>query len=561
MIIRVKRNKQKREEPPKPIVQYYQNLTTDEPHEHLIAIEFRTTKQSVERVLLPRAHVASPDKVVEVLFNSAADIPLQRKAAMNLVGAVLQGGPQYPDARITDRPGWHEGGQFVTEHRTFAPQGVQPVLHRLGYMQLATKPASGKCSEWSAAVDRLCEQSSYALFGVGVGLAAPLLDFMPDRTGIAFNVTSDSGAGKSTLLVLAQSVRARVLPVDMETLNVTPTFLEETGWAFCDQVLCLDEFGAADGSGANLKRFISNVAFSTRDGKGRSRSKKGRQWTGQSGLKFRNAILTSSETPLTALAGGVRIQGEQNRFIDVFVPERAERGIFDLAGVEFDEDDTRFNFLTGIHEVFKRHYGKAQIVLVSKLVRQQEKWAGKAARYATEFHTFLTSEGFGHFQIRYRAAFATVYAALRVASDMGILSAKRTAIRHAVWNAFRRSELVLQSTRPLQDIFDRLITHVADEKECPFLAKGEAVSNSDIWMVKRTSKGRDLILIDPLGLERFLGSADANRIETYLAQQGISVKDAAGNARPQTQGTGLGTVRRPRLIVLDKAALDRATTA
>jgi|TARA_A100001391_G_scaffold87590_3_gene58033 hypothetical protein len=540
-------------------LKYQRDVRLDKNADLFMAFQFKNAAGEKKRILTQRSNIGHVDRVVDELNNAGAILPTDPKAAKALIEGLVHAGPRFRNLHVTERVGWAEGDQFVFPDKTLSSSGISNVRHRDGYLIGAMPDCRGTLRGWRTAVSPLFDMSHFSVFAVGLGLSGPLLNLLPARSGLAFQLTGDSGVGKTSLLVIAESVVKYSHPEAVRTLNSTPTFFEEVGWANCDGFVGFDEFGAAVGAGTALSELISDIAFKMRDGKGRDRGKAGAKGTGQSGLRFRVVTLTTAEKSLEEMAGKPRGEGEVIRYIQIFLPKKEEKGIFGSSPFEVTLDEkARDEFLSRLVTQLESNHGVAHRKMASALVKNREHWSEKIRRWMDELDRQLSSASFARVQSRYRTAFCTVYAALMLAAELKIIELPPDRIEQSVLSVYRCSELQGGQQRQGEDLISKLVNLLDEPQNCEHTEKGGVRSNPTAWAVMRTANGKKCCFVDPQGLSLALGTDVAQRIENILLARQIQIRDPRGKSRQQVAGTGLGTSRRPRLMVVD---MDRLRSA
>lgn len=114
---------------------------------------------------------------------------------------------------------------------------------------------------------------------------------------------------------------------------------------------------------------------------------------------------------------------------------------------------------------------------------------------------------------------------------------------------FRASEFFAE-TSPEQATAKRLLAILDASGDLPERKKGRQMG-PDVWAFRQRTNGKVQICLVPETLGELLGSTAAASLERALLDHGIQHKDAAGKARQQISGTGIGPTGRPRFIVVD----------
>ncbi|WP_127142631.1 DUF927 domain-containing protein [Pelagibacterium montanilacus] len=541
--------------PDTPTVLYRRDIITDDSAHHKVELEFVDFEGRIRSLLRPRAELREAKKVLSALLDSGVRDDAQL-TEQNLK-QVLSAPPQDAKAmHLTRTLGWHESGDYVFKTNTFSSEPTPRVLHEDAVLGASVKNWANKLSVWQRRIGTLCRNSNFAVFAVGVGLAGPFLRFGQEGVGIAFNLSGFSGRGKTAALCLAQSVSERATYLDLPTLNVTPTFFEEKGAECRDGCVVFDEFGSLQGGTSECREVIRAMAFKVRDGRGRGRSKSGAVAVGQSELRFRVSVMTTSEKPLVVLSNGTRVAGEEVRYIDVSVP-RADTGILDsIVNDRYYDKAKRSGMLGRCAKRLSQDYGQPIRYLVWHIIRDQS--AERQFTNSLERFQAIISAKYPDLQSRYVNAFGTVYATLCFASAKGVVPFDQDRVQEAMLAIFERSELVMRLHRgaaddEVKDTIIKLQADLRDKSKAPLIKKGEhkGAAVVDRWAIRREVSGIMQAVLDPDALCNRFGANKVERLERYLLQWEVQMPDTSGKPRQQVEGTGMKKVKRPRFIVLD----------
>jgi hypothetical protein len=531
-----------------PLVSFEAEVQTDDPQKFEILVKYRT-EAGIRYLLLPRSGKRSIRTIRRTLDDCGAILPDKSGEADRLITDAFAQAPS-SKLRVTERCGWLADSVFVLPHKTFGMAKI-PFMHRNRILNFGNGSGpEGNLDDWKAGVHQLCLASNYATFAIGLALVGPLLTFLNQRTGLAFNFGGESGAGKTTVLQLAQSVVGKADYDSPPRLDITPTALEELAYECNDGFLPLDEFGTAELSLEDRKRLRTAVSYKLRDGIGRRRSKSGAAIVGQSDLRWRVVVLTSSEYPLSEM--GKRRPGEEARFIDIVVPSRQAGGVLDRLS-ELDDALSGDAIFGSATIAIASNYGVARDALVEKIIGDVPRYAKKAKRRCDKFVSMVSVPTFRPVQARYKEAFGKVYAALLLAVDLKLVPFDRKHAKRAVLAIYRRSELQLVQSPAGHESLKKLAGVLNDEDQCPRWAKGEPLPTADIWALRCDNVGQPEFYIEPKKFEHFFGRAEAKAIEAHLLANGVQLRDPTGKARRQPPGKPFASAanKRPRVIVLD----------
>jgi len=328
---------------------------------------------------------------------------------------------------LVERPGWHND-QFLLGVKTIGT-GQEPIELgvRLG-SQIARVERRGDLLDWRDNIAAVATTSSYLVFALSVGFAAPLLEITRVENG-GFHFWAPSSKGKSTLQACAATIfgsgegHGRGYSRDW---NITDTAVEELGFGHCDLPLILDELQLLDANPRAAAERASKIIYSLTSGTWKTRS--GR-YTGElpGDLKqYRVLILSSGEDSLaehSRAGGGRRMAGEAARVIDVPVPKQ-ETGIFDRLPEGASGRESGL-LVSALEQAGVRCCGSACRVYISKLVREVRRdRAGLKARLDSWMDEFLTKSGVDQtngYAVRFARRFALAYAGGLLAIDYGVV--------------------------------------------------------------------------------------------------------------------------------------------
>lgn len=397
-----------------PRIKFEAILETDDPDQRDMLLKVWDGSGQWLYKTYPMALKRDPRKLAAALANLDIDLP-EGTAAHTALGDILRSEPRYGRHRSTARTGWTADGRFVLPYRT-CPEGPSPKIFHVDRLTPEKTPRpTGDLEAWNSAVTRLCENSAFATFALGVALSGPLLEAFQPQTGLAFNLCGESGAGKTTLLRMAQSVWESPANEQLVRSDITAAGLEELAARHNDGFLAIDELGASELSLLGSRGIIKTMAFTLRDGKGRVRSAAGNRGMGRGDLSWRIAVLTSSEQSLAALSSRARNAGERARYIDIAVPPRSSSGILNFL---LPKTEAHAQKIMGhVERVLPANWGVAGAAFIKELVKLESRtetakqycdhWIAEARK---ELPTVLP-------QSRYIEAFGKIYAALRIAKE------------------------------------------------------------------------------------------------------------------------------------------------
>lgn len=541
-----------------PVIRLLTIYETDDPNNHQFLFGVRKGSGEQAKILVPTA-LRHDIPRIRSLFNGAdVALPANSKKASALIEATTTEEPELGWKRLTDKTGWLDD-EYILSHKTY-PYRSKATQHRDAVCAVAKNPRSGSFKAWKDGIQEICHASSYATFAIGLALVGPLLKFLPQATGVAFNFSGESGTGKTSVMQLAQSVIGP--PNDLHGTDITLTALEEKAARANDGFLPLDDFGGADSAPQGKDKLIKAMSYKVRDGRARTRSAHYEQTTGQNADKWRVAVLTNSEVPLAQLTHTKRNQGEVIRFIDIFVPGRVEGGVLEIASSNASEQERTdpkelFNHLS---VAIEKNYGKCFGFFMQRFTEDIEGNAEYAKKRCAAFVNLVQSSSkFAPTQRRYAEAFGKIYAALVLAAKFKMVPFTKEHAQRCVVNLYRKSELQHAKPPVVDQYLGTLIDLIDDETLCPKLRKGEEPGRVGVWAFRRQFSYGNRIYLSPEGLARHLKSKeDLKLLEKIFLKAGIQIKATDGSPRQQVSAPWLNrNICRPRLIVLDERKLRR----
>ena len=387
---------------------------------------------------------ARSTKLLPLLERHGYPVPAHPAAQKQLIAKILNESPK-DRVLLVERPGWH-ADRFVLGPETYG-QGGEPIMmgERLG-QHLAQTGRCGRLSEWQADVGEPSVRSSYLIFALSTGFAAPLLRLTEIESG-GFHFWGPSSRGKSTLLRCAASIYGKGESADagyVRSWRVTCAAADEMSFGHCDLPLILDELKLLDPDPVTAARRACEIAYAIATGtaKGRSHRYDGRV---PIDLKhYRILLMSAGEHSLEAQAaagGSRRLRGEEARLIDIPVPP-GETGIFDRLPDGEPSSETR-HLAESLQQGCTKCYGVAGWRFIRELALElAEDQDGLRARLTHNIDRFLeragvaTSDGY---EVRFARRFALVYAAALLAIDYEVVAWNEKLVLRCVRRVYRRA--------------------------------------------------------------------------------------------------------------------------
>ena len=290
-------------------------------------------------VIVDRSILASPQSIIKLADRGVAVNSENAKALIKYLSDIESlNYAAIPEKRSVARLGW------------IPKYGFSPYVDGLefdGETQYKTAfeavTQHGNFLSWKQLVYGIFQTSITARILVAASFASALVEICGCLPFFVHLWSSDSGTGKTVALMVAASVWANpVIGAYVQTFNSTVVGREKMA-AFCNSMpLCIDELQLGKDSRGKQQFDVYALA----EGVGRTRGTK----TGgiERTSTWRNCILTTGETPITASGAGA---GAMNRVIDVECK----------AGDEVVRDGQK------IVATIKKHYGHAGKAFVEKI--------------------------------------------------------------------------------------------------------------------------------------------------------------------------------------------------
>jgi energy-coupling factor transporter ATP-binding protein EcfA2 len=529
-------------------------LRTDNPQVCSMRLRYRLQKTTKE-IILPLELITSPSKLLNSLVGANAALPSTLKERKDLVSRIVdQDICKIPEQRITTKSGFSEDGQFVLPYETIA-KNKPDIFHEDYFSDLDQNTyMGGSLKEWKKLLSPVCEQSSLITFSIAVALTGPILHCFDPDIGISFNFAGPSGTGKTTAMRVAQSVLQRAKSGDIPTLNGTLVGAEELAFSHNDTFFCLDEFGTALNQGKNRKEISEFVSYVLCGGVGRRRAKSAAATLGYQNLRWRAALITSSEEPLNDLLGK-RYPGEEVRLVEISIPTPDEHGIFDKLNSEDISQFATRDLAQAAEFAIVKNYGHAFRHFVRYLLQDAGDFADVAVKVQSKFVRDMINRGdASKSDTRLLGVFGKVAAAAVLASRAKVLPIKRKQALLAIRYAFLRTQSAMTHAQQNRLGAIRALADLSKDCErCIRLSKGLCIppdKTGKIQAIIKTEKGREMLCIVPAHFKVLVGGPIMASVVAELKKGGVLIPSRTSNTR-QVKIGGLTKKCRPRLYCFD----------
>ncbi len=289
---------------------------------------------------------------------------------------------------------------------------------------------AGTLEEWKNNVAAAACHSSAMMFLISATFVAPTLKlFGIEAGGFGFNLFGKSSSGKSTALLAAASVFGSTFTGKW---NATVTGLEERAQANSDLPFTLDSL--EDVPAASRPAVMETMSYVLSSGSPKLRGKVYETKNGIASRRFRSLVLSTEEDQNRPRH---RTTGSAVRLIDVFV-KPADSSFFGIVDM-FPEDvavEARAEwaklFVKKVEAAVAQQHGTALEAFVRLLIMHRVKATERLKTYKAAFMLRNEFAGLNSVQNRTLDAFAHVYAAGRLAIDMGTVPWAKERLLRAV---------------------------------------------------------------------------------------------------------------------------------
>jgi putative DNA primase/helicase len=509
---------------------------------YFIEVEFRNVGGELKRITLERG--LTGQNALKELLRAGATIP--RGPTKELAEAL----GEEPDRikRVTGYTGWH-GSSFVLADMTIGPD-AETLEYRQCESGKNQQHVGGSLEAWCSELKLPCRASSYIMFGTALGFAGPLLRLIGQDEGAIFYLRGESSTGKSLSELGGESVIQRAVREELLTHDITERAVEEAAAARNDLFLTIDELDRHPGSGAELRRHVRTSAHKLTGGGGRTRSARATQDASLANLHWLLNSLWSGECPLDdRFLGEARRRGEMVRLVEIPVPRRKKRGVFDrMEGIELSTAD----LAKRVEHTARTNFGHPIRAFLKRIVEDRETYTKQAQVLVEEFVCYVGAQTDPWTQ-RFATKFGVVYAAACIAGEMKIAPWRPKHAFKCVSRLYRRAlNVVATPEEALADLLHRLAKN-ATSKRFPVLKKGMALAegaSKAAWGFRRkTSDTPANLAIHSETFDRLVRPRKhAAQVRKLLAAGGYALPGKEGRLVTQLKVEGFGSSEKPYFI-------------
>jgi hypothetical protein len=482
------------------------------------------------------------------LLDRGANIPTGAGAGAqlaNVLGVI-------PDRtyRITGKTGWHDKS-FVLPDITIGPD-ADTLLHASRKASEPVQPATaGSLPGWLNGLKEPCLASSYLTFGIAAAFAAPLLHLVGQDEGAIFYLAGESSIGKTLTELAALSTIERAVRDSLLTHDATDRSIEEDCTAHNDLLQVIDELLRMTGSQAECRAKVRRLAHKITGGGGSRRSAKARQDPDLADLRWRVTCLWSGEYSLgPELLGDVRSRGELVRLIEIPVPERKDNGIFDrLSAVQ----RSRTKLVRRAEAAVAENFGHAIRAFLERLVSERDHHAQRA-RELIEGFLERVGPGSDPWMRRFASKFAVVYAAAKIAAELGVAPWSPGHPFKCVERLYKRARaLVVTPEEVLTGVLHQLVTYASSADRFPKVQKGDKLPEhvkTKAWGIRhKTQDGISCLAIESKKFKRLVHPPHyAEQVRKLLAEGGYTVPGKEGRHVRQIKVQGFSSIAKPYFV-------------
>jgi Domain of unknown function (DUF927) len=470
------------------------NVLDLDTNRYSVEVTFRDINGNWSNAILPRGIIRSGVRALEELLNRGAQLPTGPGASAQ-IASLLSVVPNRI-YRITGRTGW-QGKSFVLPDITIGPD-ADTLIHASRKSGITGEsPTLGSLQGWLNGLSEPCCASSYLTFGIGLAFAGPLLRLVRQPEGAIFYLAGKTTKGKTLTELAGLSAIERANRDLLLTHDASDRAIEEDCAAHNDLLQIIDEISRMIGSQAECREKVRRLAHKVTGGGGTRRSAKARQDADLADLRWRVTCLWSGEYSLGAeFLGRERARGELVRLIEIPVPEH-EDGVFDrLGAVQLP----RIKLVKKAEKAVEENFGHPIRTFIEHLVGDPE----THTRRATELiDKFLQKIGAGNdpWARRFATKFAVVYAAARLAAELGVAPWPPSHPFKCVERLYKAARAqVITPEEAFTALLHQLANNASSESRFPKIRKGDSLPEqlkSKAWGIRhKTQAGVSCLAIE-----------------------------------------------------------------
>ena len=300
-------------------------------------IKFHKIDGTTGTIIQPRSSLREPHKLLTVLDDVGAALPINQSKAIKLVQSLKSAAQNARRWRYAPKTGWHKDKHraFVHPVRVYGnPRSASRIKPPLSRRSAHNRKLhiKGTHRDWMNGVALPAKYSSRMVLAICAALAAALLHFL-DVNSFGLHFWKKSKIGKSTLPLATGSVIGFRKERDLLNFRITDPAFGEILPAFNDMIAPINELGLLRGSTTDRNQRLREMAYLLGEGRGITYSKLAKLQPNSSGSTFRCIVLSTGEeliADIYSATGDTQMTGACLRWFDLNAAHRGESDIFDL---------------------------------------------------------------------------------------------------------------------------------------------------------------------------------------------------------------------------------------
>ncbi len=523
------------------------DLLQDDTGKMFLGIGYIDVSGAQRHLIVPRAFILEPRRIVSRLLDEGAD--LHRERAVADVQAAIDNAPKAPTGLLVNRHGWH-GEVYVTNNEVFGDSNLPVFYVPLIDDDPAFGASGGTLQDWHGGLREPFAESSFLTFAASMAFGATLLEPLGAEGG-TFSLVGDTTTFKTTTARVAQSVFGRAEPNDLATLDVTKRGREELCACRCDGVLVLDETARLDKSFSPADE--EELVYCIASGRGKIRSASVARNSLLANVTWRVFALLTSEHPFEPK----RLKrGAALRLAQIPVFDASCGGVFDRTGLQGGARPTRaLELAKQVGDCIGANYGVACPAFVTAFLADRQALVEHAEVLIDYFISQVGVKGNAQ-QERFAHKFAVAYAAGVIAADLGIAPWGSRHVGRCVASVYQLARRAMGGAEEQSPAILNRIAQAVRAGRFPLVPKGEALPSCEarILGIRRDIGEERVFALRLSEVDRLAGTAGAARdLVAYWAEKGLLLLSPDGKNTRQLQVSGWSD-QRQRFICLKRSA-------
>jgi energy-coupling factor transporter ATP-binding protein EcfA2 len=401
---------------------------------------------------------------------------------------------------VTSKPGFKNDQTFVLGEKVIGPGQAHYIWDReLAHpINAGLGKSKGSRDGWSKSVGEVAKSSSFLIFCICAALAAPLQTYVRQKRKSAsplaetatFNLVGESGSGKSSALRVAAGIFGE--PSLLASWQFTRRGLEEMCEARNDLSLLQDDSETQVADGMNFPIALRHMTQVIPFGASKSTSQTIAREKKLLQLNWSTLGLTGGPRPTDQMLKG-RSNGEHVRFIDLMIPPLDEGGIFDRP----DSSDPRAKALELIKQLEKEAVQNYGVIFEDWATKLLERDRSELIMKRLAWFCRKVVKNKSGYDERFAKKFGLVYAAGRLAIDLGVLPWSKKLVWRAIRECYRISRRTARNNKPrVTTMINKLCTMGADPIYFPPSSRRRSVILDDQMLgLATTYRGNNVLAL------------------------------------------------------------------